>query len=434
MKNFIIISLFLSVIISCKKDIPPDDSPKNDKEARDGLYVLMDSVYYWYKLMPAVNPEDYKDPYEILEALRYKERDRWSFVADYKAFLDEMEGTFVGHGFRLGLDPSGNARIALIYSKSPLYANGVRRGWIVKKINDILVAPILISGDAAAYNNMIRESKEGVTNKFEFVKPDGSVLTVSSTKAKFTVNSVLLYDTLHLSSGLAGHLVFDAFIEPSSQELAAAFAFFKEQNIKDLILDLRYNSGGILGVAVELASYIGGSPLVNKVFLATEYNDKLASTNDTSTFETVGSPLTISRLVSINTRATASASEAVINGLLPYVSVTCLGDTTDGKPSGMNLWSYESTYVFAPVTFMLVNALGQGDYFDGIYPDKYVPDDITRDFSDRKEACLMEAIHFLETGSLSAKGIYEYNKQKYFLEKPRIITNTIVPGRGFQER
>jgi C-terminal processing protease CtpA/Prc len=434
MKKIIIFSIFLSVIISCKKDIPPDEGPNNEKEARDGLYALMDSVYYWYKMMPSVNPADYKDPYEILEALRYKELDRWSFVADYDAFLDEMEGTFVGHGFRLGLDTSDNARIALIYSKSPLYANGVRRGWIVKKINDILVAPILISGDNAAYNRMVGESKEGVTNKFEFIKPDGETLTVSSTKTKFTVNSVLLYDTLHLSSGLTGHLVFDAFIEPSSQELATAFAFFREQNIKDLILDLRYNSGGILGVAVELASYIGGSPLEKKIFLKTEYNDKLSSTNDTATFKAVGSPLTVTRLVTINTRSTASASEAVINGLEPYISVTCLGDTTDGKPSGMNLWSFENTYVFAPVTFMLVNALDQGDYFDGIYPDKYVPDDITRDFSDRKEECLMEAINFLETGSLSAKGIYEYRKQKYYIEKPRLITNTVVPGTGFQNR
>ena len=133
MKKFIIISLFLSVIISCKKDIPPDDSPKNDKEARDGLYVLMDSVYYWYKLMPAVNPEDYKDPYEILEALRYKERDRWSFVADYTEFTAEMEGTFVGHGFRIGVDDSGKARIAMIYEEFFLRINFMFNNEILRK-------------------------------------------------------------------------------------------------------------------------------------------------------------------------------------------------------------------------------------------------------------------------------------------------------------
>ena len=55
----------------------------------------------------------------------------------------------------------------------------------------------------------------------------------------------MLYDTLNLKTGKTGHLVFDEFIEPSTQELQTAFAFFKAQNVKDLILDLRYNSGGI---------------------------------------------------------------------------------------------------------------------------------------------------------------------------------------------
>lgn len=430
MKKIIVISVFLSLIISCRKE-DDSDSVKKAREARDALYALMDSVYYWYEFMPTVNVNDYSDPYEILEDLRYKKLDRWSFVADYKAFIDEMEGTFVGHGFRLGLDENENARIVLIYSKSPLYADGVRRGWIVKKINNIEVATVLKSGDATAYNNMIGASKEGVKNKFEFIKPDGTTFTKEYTKSQFTVNSVLLYDTLHLDSGVTGHLVFDAFIEPSSEELATAFAYFKQQNITDLILDLRYNSGGILGVAEELASYIGGTPLSGKIFLKTTYNDKMTSQNDTSKFITVDSPLNLSRLVTITTRLTASASEAVINGLDPYMNVVCLGDTTDGKPSGMNLWEFEKTYVFAPVTFMLVNAADRGDYFDGIFPDKYVADDVTHDFSDRNEACLREAIHYLQTGSFTTKGIYEYRKQKYFFEKPRMITNTIVPGKGF---
>ena len=51
-------------------------------------------------------------------------------------------GSFVGHGFRIGVDNAGKARIAMIYSNSPLYANGVRRGWIVKSINGTDIAPL----------------------------------------------------------------------------------------------------------------------------------------------------------------------------------------------------------------------------------------------------------------------------------------------------
>ena len=77
--------------------------------ARDSLYYIMKEWYYWYNIpecnsVTVANKENYKDPYELLEAMRYKTLDRWSFVADYDEFLAEMQGTFVGHGFRIGLD------------------------------------------------------------------------------------------------------------------------------------------------------------------------------------------------------------------------------------------------------------------------------------------------------------------------------------------
>ena len=90
--------------------------------------------------------------------------------------------------FRIGLDDANNARIALIYSGSPLYAQGVRRGWIVKKINDTDVAP------DSSYTVMQLHipilsvpSQAGVTNIFLFQKPDGTEDTITSTKSSFTI-------------------------------------------------------------------------------------------------------------------------------------------------------------------------------------------------------------------------------------------------------
>jgi C-terminal processing protease CtpA/Prc len=96
-------------------------------------------------------------------------------------------------------------------------------------------------------------------------------------------------------------------------------------------------------------------------------------------------PLNLTRLVVISTRETASASEVVINGLKPFMSVVTIGDTTNGKPTGMNVWGYNNKYVYAPVTFRLVNSAGQGDFYSGFPPLKYVPDDITHDFGDPNE-------------------------------------------------
>ena len=418
--------IFLTLFVSCRKDnITPDDTV-TPAMARDSLYYIMKEWYYWYNLMPVVTKEDYDDPYKLLEAMRYKTLDRWSFVADYDEFNAQMLGTFVGHGFRIGVDGTGNARIAMIYSNSPLYANGVRRGWIVKKINNIDIAPILISGDATAYANAIGPSQAGITNIFVFKRPDGVEETFSSTKSSFTVNTVLLCETLQLSSGLIGHLVFESFITPSSDELATAFAFFKANTIKDLILDLRYNSGGYLNIAQSLASYIAGDSKQGAVFAKLQYNDKHQGTNSTFAFKTTASSIGLQRLVVITSRATASASEAVMNGLKPFVNVVSIGDTTNGKPTGMNGWDIGKKYWMWPVTFKMVNKNNEGDYFDGILPAKVLPDDITHDFSDREELCLKEAIHYLETGSVSTKGVPTFKRYPQFSDKPAWMNNAFV--------
>jgi carboxyl-terminal processing protease len=433
MKKLFLFSILVPLIFSsCKKEEPAPVDDGNtvltDAMARDSLYNLMNKWYYWYDKMPSVVKDNYSNPYDLMDAMRYQPLDKWSFVADYNEFNSEMQGTFVGHGFRIGLDDTDTARIAMIYSNSPLYAEGVRRGWIVEKINDVDIAPILKSGDATAYNDLIGPSTAGITNKFLFRRPDHSEVTISSAKASFTVNSVLLYDTLHLSTGVTGHLVFESFIKPSEDELSTAFAFFKANNVKDLILDLRYNSGGYLYIAQDLASFIAGNAPAssNTVFGMLSYNNKHQNENNAFKFVSTPYPLSLSRLVVITTRLTASASEAVMNGLKPLMDVVSVGDTTNGKPVGMNGWAVGQKYFFWPVTFKIVNENNQGDYFDGIAPAEEVADDITHDFTDRNELCLKEAIHYLESGSVGAKslrGIPEFYRNPQFSEKPSWMSN-----------
>ncbi|TAL79500.1 MAG: hypothetical protein EPN88_01660 [Bacteroidetes bacterium] len=433
MKKLIFLPIFFLVLtLSCKKDNVTPDNTLTPAMARDSLYYIMKEWYYWYNMPEATsvttsNKGNYSDPYELLDAMRYKTIDRWSFVMDYDKFVATMQqGTFVGHGFRIGLDNTGNARIAMIYSNSPLYANGVRRGWIVKKINDTDIAPILLRGDGAAYTSLIGASTTGVTNKFLFQSPDGGDITITSTKSSFQINSVLLYDTLNLSTGVTGHLVFESFIELSENELATAFAYFSSTGVKDLILDLRYNSGGYLSVAQSLASYIAGNAMQGSAFVKFLYNDKHPTQNSTYPFKTTSYPLGLTRLVVITSRSTASASEAVMNGLKPYLNVVSIGDTTDGKPTGMNGWDIGKKYYMWPVTFKVVNAQNQGEYFDGIFPAKALPDDITRDFNDKEEVCLKEAIHFLEIGSVSTKGGLPFKPAPQFSEKPKWMNNAFV--------
>jgi carboxyl-terminal processing protease len=431
-KLFFFSIVLLFAISSCKKDNVLPASTVTPAMARDSLYYIMKEVYFWYNMPEAssvteTNKDNYADPSALLEAMRYKARDRWSFVADYDEFIAEMSGDFVGHGIRIGLDSEGKARIAMIYSNSPLYTNGVRRGWIIKKINGTDLAPILLSNDPAVYTNLIGPAKTGIKNVFVFQNAQGKEVTIESTKSSFTVNTVIVKDTLQLTTGTTGHLVFDQFITPSADELATAFSYFKSVGAKDLILDLRYNTGGYLTIAQALASYITGGAQVGKVFAKLTYNDKHQEANSSFLFKNTSYSLNLPRLVVITSRSTASASEAVINGLRPFMNIVTIGDTTNGKPTGMNGWDVGKKYYFWPITFKIVNASDEGDYFDGIFPAKVLADDITHDFSDRNELCMKEAIHYLETGSIStSKSAHFFKRQPNYSEKPAWMNNTFV--------
>jgi carboxyl-terminal processing protease len=432
MKKLFLLLLFAAlVIISCKKDVPPEVVPPTvDESARDFLYTQMNQYYLWYKLMPVVVKTDYKDPYELLDAMEYKTLDRWSYVQTYEQYQAQSTGSFVGHGISMGLDPTNKVRIVQIYNNSPLYAKGVRRGWIVKKLNGTELAPVFISRDNTAYNNLIGPSTADVTNTFLFQTPAGKDSTITSTKSAFTLNTVMLADTLHLKSGITGHLVFDQFITPSNLELQTAFTYFSQNNIKDLIVDLRYNGGGDLSVLANLASYVAGAARFKTPFVTLTYNDKNSAYDKTYNFNTVSNPVSITKLIVITTRGTASASEDFINGLKPYFDIKCFGDTTNGKPVGMLGFPYKTNYMFWPISFTVLNSANKADFYSGIVPNKYVPDDFTRDWNDRNERCLSEAIYYLEHGTIStAKGLYEKQPSVIFNEKSPRNTNAYIINR-----
>jgi C-terminal processing protease CtpA/Prc len=295
-------------------------------------------------------------------------------------------------------------------------------------VGGVAIAPLIIAKNTTAYDNAWGPSTAGYSNTIVFRKPNGKDTTITSVKSSFTINSVLVYDTLHLKTGtIAGHIVFESFILPSENELATAFAYFKSMGATKLILDLRYNGGGYLYIAQELASYVVGNSLSGTLFAKLSYNNKMQSANTTYPFISTNSPMNLSGVVVITTRMTASASEAVMNGLKPHITVVSVGDTTDGKPVGMNGWPCGQKYWFWPITFKLVNSANQGEYFDGIAPDKIATDDITRDFSDKNEKCLKEAILYLETGSFSSgKGEEKFSRSVKFGEKPAWMNNAFV--------
>ena len=130
------------------------------------------------------------------------------------------------------------------------------------------------------------------------------------------------------------------------------------------------------------------------------YNDKKSNESSSAIFEEQSNSLNLNRVIILTTDGTASASEALINGLEPHIEVVTIGETTYGKPVGMKVFQYED-YVFLPITFRIANSNNESDYYDGIQPDALCNDDFTRAFDNREEAYLKEAIYYLENGSFS---------------------------------
>jgi carboxyl-terminal processing protease len=390
--------LLLSVIAgACKKE---DNSRDPVIEAvNGGIYDLMKDVYLWYDHLPNVDPAIYPTPDSLMSTLRYKQYDRWSFVLTKEQYNEYFTaGEMIGHGFMLGLDRDGNIRIALIYPTTQAYQQGVRRGWIITKVNgtDVNTSNIF---------NLLGASEVGITNNITFINGSGETVDLSLTKEVVSLSPVVYSTVLNEGDKKIGYMVFQDFIDNAKPELDSVFDTFRTTGIDDLVIDLRYNGGGAVDVAQYLASWIlgkndGGQPFVNF-----RHNDKLTSWDTTLNVPANANALTLNRVFFIGTANTASASELTINGVKPYLTSTVLiGSTTDGKPVGMYAFPFTNyDYVVLPICFRYTNANNVGDFYSGLTPDIQADDDLTRDFGDPEESSLKAALDYIASNGTSTK-------------------------------
>jgi len=235
----------------------------------------------------------------------------------------------------------------------------------------------------------------------QFRDVGGTVHDVQMTKRTVTIPTASLTRTFASGGRVVGYINFRNFVTPATAALDQAFAQLESAGANELVLDLRYNGGGLVSVAQQLASLIGGSHTNGKLFVQFVHNDKNTSKNSTLTMNMPAHALNLERLVVIYTRGSASASELIWNGLRPFIPVTTVGDRSYGKPVGQYGYNFCDKVLY-PVAFSTQNARGEGGYFDGIAPDCPAADDLEHPLGDSAEASLAEALRYLRTGSCSA--------------------------------
>lgn len=233
------------------------------------------------------------------------------------------------------------------------------------------------------------------------LKKNGDLISIHMEKTVVNINTVLHHSIIQNGNEKVGYLVFHSFLATSKAELVDVFNDFKAAGVTKMILDLRYNGGGLVDVAQSLASAMVTTNTATDLFTVLKYNDKHQDLNNEFFFLSLENELDLEQVTLITTGATASASESVINGLKPFVDVKTVGSTTFGKPVGMNGFEFCGN-VMLPITFAGFNQDGEGDFFDGISADCAAEDDLGFSFGDVKGPMLSEALAVSQSGSCSS--------------------------------
>ncbi|RYF37717.1 MAG: hypothetical protein EON97_00755, partial [Chitinophagaceae bacterium] len=321
--------------------------------------------------------------------------DRWSFAVKKAEWDDVSSGVAGDFGLEVFFRAEGDLRVKLVEKESSAGRAGVRRGWRITKLNGS-------TNMTTTNSNAIVEAVYNSTSTvFEFQKPDGTTVTSTLAAGTYQQNPIFLDTVYTAGANKVGYLVFNSFLGDTTQiynSFQRIFNRFSTENVKDVIVDLRYNGGGYVSVQEKLANYLVKSSATGGLMMKEVFNSKYQNFNETINFKKLGS-LNPARIFFIVSDNTASASELLINNLKPYVEVKLVGpDATYGKPVGYFPIGVGDWYIF-PVSFRSTNKDGQGNYFDGIPLDSKSADGLDKDWGNVQESSLANALSYITSGN-----------------------------------
>lgn len=353
--------------------------------------------YFWLDELGDADPLSFASPEAYLDAVRYQELDRFSYITDAaadEAFFSESE--FIGVGLRQKI--LGNQLfIADVFAGSPAEAGGLQRGFEILSINGEAASVLIAEGRTGS---AFGPDEEGVQVELVYRDGAGNTGSVTLVKERVTIPTVPDTDVFVVNGVTVGYIRFDTFTSPAEQALNDAFATMQSSGATELILDMRYNGGGLLSVAQHLAGLIGGDGTSGSVFARFVHNRLRSGENFTLDFANPSQALDLDRVIFITTGGSASATEAVINGLEPFLDVVLVGADTFGKPVGQYGFDFCGK-TLRPVSFEVRNANDVGNYYDGLPVDCAAEDQLEVPLGDPAEASLAEALNYLETGACS---------------------------------
>jgi C-terminal processing protease CtpA/Prc len=409
-RYFILIVCIASLLFSCKEDKNSGSTNNdNDKYVNNWIYNNMSFWYLWNTKMPG-KPNYALSPEPFFESLLYDRGnvtgDRFSWIQEnFIELLDLLQGVtpydvgfeYVGYSKdEKSTDVLG--QIAYVKPNTDAEKIGLKRGDFFTKVNGTTL-------NTSNWRNLLSGSETSVTITFINMKTGITTNKTVKKEANYAENPVFFNDVYEVDGHKIGYLVYNFFAAGPTQndysydkKLNDVFGSFKSAGITELVLDLRYNSGGSMNSATLLASMIVPNLNTNDIFTQLEFNslvqpllieeygedeiiDKLRDKLNTAKGgENSGEAInnaggSIQKLYVLTGRWTASASELVINGLEPYMpgKIFLIGTTTVGKNVG-SISLYEekdpkNKWGMQPIVLRYFNKDGKADFLSGFTPD-----------------------------------------------------------------
>lgn len=388
--------LFLSAaFVSCEEE----EFHQKTKSQLDSVYTIASDFYFWNNRLPPLDQFDFgthSSPESILSALRaysIDSVDRWSFAVKKETWEKVLRG--LSEDFGLGLRFLGpeDLRIAYTLPNSPAGLAGLHRGLKVVSVNGISAD----NNNVAKLNVEFQTSRELILD----IQQGDSITSSLLRRAEYGTTPVLLYDTFNVSNHTVAYLNIFTFSKDDYGVFDEAFSLFEAEQAEYLIVDLRYNGGGLLPVMEDLANRMVCSNAYGQIMYQSIYNEVYKPFNSKTYFHQANHSVCFKKVYFITAYKTASASEVLINALKPYLDVQLIGTPTHGKLMGMHTVPF-SNYVLIPVAFKIVNRDESHDNFQGFAPDIFMTDGVDNDWG-VDEACVEAAIDDITGQSSSSR-------------------------------
>lgn len=400
------------------------------------LRSYSNNTYLWYNEITDQNPASFTSPLAYFDVLRTSAttlsgapKDKFHFTYNSLEWYQLSQGgVSAGYGLEWAvISATPPRRIVVAYTEpnTPATVQNITRGATVLAIDGVDINTTTQTG-INTLNNGLHPSTVNTTHTFT-IQDIGAVNSRPVTMTSTQITNAMVQNTqvIVTPTGRVGYMTFNYHRAPAEQALINAVNTLNAgQGINDLVLDLRYNGGGYLAIASQLAYMIAGSAsTAGKAFETIQFNNKHPITDPVTRSPLTPTPfhsqtlgfsvtvgqalptLNLSRVFVLTGAGTCSASESIINGLRGAgIEVIQIGSTTCGKPYGFYPADNCGTTYFT-IQFRGVNALGFGDYADGFSPAAVgnnqanitgctVADDYTRQLGDPAENRLEVALAY----------------------------------------